>query len=859
MSSKARVMILALDAADPGLVRALARAGEMPAMAGVLERSAAVRTRAPLGVFVSANWPTIFTSSSPDKHRYLCWNEYVGGTYDYRETDPEMVRGTPFWETLSEAGRRVAVVDVPHTVVRPLNGLMLGEWGCHDRHFGTRSWPEDLAGELSERYGQHLGGVEPPGREQFAPCDYIHRAGEERTDDEHVALFEHICDSLERKRHASLDLLDRGGWDLFLNVLGESHCVGHQLWHLHDASHPRHDPALAARVEGDPVRAVYRRLDAVIGEHLERLGPDDTAYVLFPHGMTAHNDGTHLFDHVLHRLDWGLDDPGGLGRQTRAAAELARLVPRPLRGHALRAAAPLLRSRARGMELAALPQPGERRWFAAPNNTVEGAVRLNLAGREPHGRIHPSDRRSVLRWLSERLMELVNVDTGGRVIRRCVVSDDVYSRAPDDAFGDLYVEWERSAPIERVWSPAIGTVAMPYDHWRQGDHVREGLVLASGPGIVPGRRRGTFDTWHLGATFAAAAGVALDGVDGQPIESIVPGAGGTARPRSSAGRRARAVAGGLLDRAGERRAPGWAHRQDPALVRARQDLTLAALEAHDRAWGAHHDAQAAHDEIEKLEPRLNAVERQALVAAMSAWLPHAEVPPDILISVVMPTRNRLASLPDAIASVEKQSYNAWELLIVDDGSEDGTDEFLAGLEDPRIRKLRTDGVGCCAARNAALDAAYGELIVYLDDDNLYDPHWLKAVAWTFQSLPDTQVCYGVRVFDDEGRALRRVVSGRPAMHLMGWDPEAILTENITDMNVLAHRRGATRFDEQLSYYGDWDLLLQLARDTRPVEVPAIAVYYRTHGQDRLSLVVPDEERSREYEHVRRKLEADARA
>src|SRR5436190_23571843 len=116
MSSKARVMVIALDAADPGLIRELARAGEMPAIASFFEGAAEVSTLAPVGVCVSANWPTIFTASFPDRHGYLCWNEFVGGTYDYRETDPTMVRGTPFWETLSEAGRRVAVIDVPHSI-----------------------------------------------------------------------------------------------------------------------------------------------------------------------------------------------------------------------------------------------------------------------------------------------------------------------------------------------------------------------------------------------------------------------------------------------------------------------------------------------------------------------------------------------------------------------------------------------------------------------------------------------------------------------------------------------------------------------------------------------------------------------
>src|SRR5215210_3096978 len=113
-------MVLALDAADPGLVRKLAAAGEMPAMARLLESAAQVETEAPPGVFVSANWPTIFTASSPDRHGYLCWDEIRGGTYEHRQTSPADIKGMPIWERLSEAGKRVAVLDVPHSLARPL-------------------------------------------------------------------------------------------------------------------------------------------------------------------------------------------------------------------------------------------------------------------------------------------------------------------------------------------------------------------------------------------------------------------------------------------------------------------------------------------------------------------------------------------------------------------------------------------------------------------------------------------------------------------------------------------------------------------------------------------------------------------
>src|SRR4051794_8882670 len=415
MPGPARVMVIALDATEHELVAELAASGDIPTFARLLGEAAAVDTLAPPGTFVTSNWPTIFTARRPDRHGYLCWEEIPIGTYGYRQTTPREIDGVPVWKRLSDAGRRVALLDVPHTIPEPVNGVMVSEWGCHDRHFGPGSFPDEAVDELTARHGAHPNARPHLDNPQFAPCDYSFRAGEHRTPEETEALVDALRAGIEQKRRASLELLDRGGWDLFWTVMGESHCVGHQLWHLHDPAHPKHDAALVERIGGDPVRDVYRRLDAVVGDHLERLDPDDTAYVLLPHGMTAHNDGTHLLDHVLHRLDWSLDEPGRHGAATRAAAEVARFVPPPLRPDALRLAAPLIRRRAGDSPPDPVPPPGQRRWFMTPNNTVVGAVRLNMAGREPSGRVHPGDRRKVLRWLAQRLEELVNVDTGGRV------------------------------------------------------------------------------------------------------------------------------------------------------------------------------------------------------------------------------------------------------------------------------------------------------------------------------------------------------------------------------------------------------------------------------------------------------------
>lgn len=264
---------------------------------------------------------------------------------------------------------------------------------------------------------------------------------------------------------------------------------------------------------------------------------------------------------------------------------------------------------------------------------------------------------------------------------------------------------------------------------------------------------------------------------------------------------------------------------------------------------AHHETR---ERLLQLADRVADLEREALIARTAAWIRQQPMTTDELISVITPTHNRRELVLQAIASVEAQSYPHWELLVIDDGSTDGTAEALARLEDPRIRCLTNTGVGAAAARNLGLDHATGSLIVYLDDDNRFDPDWLKAVAWTFEDRPDAQVAYGARLIDDTGRHHGLDRSGQVGIQLLHWDRPAALEYNRVDMNVLAHRACPARIDPQLVYFVDWDLLLTLTEATVPVEIPVVAACYTTSATDRLTTTIPSDQIERELSFIRNK-------
>ena len=106
------------------------------------------------------------------------------------------------------------------------------------------------------------------------------------------------------------------------------------------------------------------------------------------------------------------------------------------------------------------------------------------------------------------------------------------------------------------------------------------------------------------------------------------------------------------------------------------------------------------------------------------------------VSVVIPAFNYAHYLPQAIASVLAQTHGALELLLVDDGSTDGTRAVVAAITDPRLRYVWQENAGLSAARNTGIREARHPFIAFLDADDLWKPDFLATVLRQFAALPE---------------------------------------------------------------------------------------------------------------------------
>lgn len=132
-----------------------------------------------------------------------------------------------------------------------------------------------------------------------------------------------------------------------------------------------------------------------------------------------------------------------------------------------------------------------------------------------------------------------------------------------------------------------------------------------------------------------------------------------------------------------------------------------------------------------------------------------------LVSIIMPSWNTANFIKDSIQSVLNQTYENWELLIVDDCSTDKTYEVIAPfLDDTRIKYFQNEkNIGAALTRNKAMREAQGEWIAFLDSDDLWSPDKLEKQVTFMQKYGYNLSYHEYEKIDEESRALKIYVSG----------------------------------------------------------------------------------------------------
>jgi glycosyltransferase involved in cell wall biosynthesis len=208
-----------------------------------------------------------------------------------------------------------------------------------------------------------------------------------------------------------------------------------------------------------------------------------------------------------------------------------------------------------------------------------------------------------------------------------------------------------------------------------------------------------------------------------------------------------------------------------------------------------------------------------------------------LVSVILPTFNRLQFLAPAIDSLFAQTFTDWELIIADDGSDAPTRAYLQGLHSPpRVRVLALSHSGRPAVvRNAALRQARGQLVAFLDSDDLWVPHKLEYQIASLRRQPQCSWSYTGFAVVEAGGQTPAARLDRTRSVISGWIAERMLNDEtvIALPSVMVRRATLERlggFDEELTMCEDDELWLRLALDGEVDGVDEPLTLVRRHGE-----------------------------
>jgi glycosyltransferase involved in cell wall biosynthesis len=202
------------------------------------------------------------------------------------------------------------------------------------------------------------------------------------------------------------------------------------------------------------------------------------------------------------------------------------------------------------------------------------------------------------------------------------------------------------------------------------------------------------------------------------------------------------------------------------------------------------------------------------------------------VSVVIPAFNAMKYLPKTVESVLSQSFSDFEVIVVNDGSSDETEQWVSQIEDARIKLISQTNQGLAAARNTGIQNSEGEYIAFLDADDLWEATKLEKQVLILEEAPQTGLVYTwLAYIDDEGIPTGRVFKNCEEGNV--W--RRLIEHNIVESGSVAMVRRQCFdtcgvFDQNLhSFVEDLDMWLRIARHYPFQVVREPLVYYRQHS------------------------------
>ncbi|HKA22947.1 MAG TPA: alkaline phosphatase family protein [Blastocatellia bacterium] len=506
-----KLLVIGLDGASFNVLDPLIESGHLPNIADLISKGARANLETTFPPITAVAWSSFMTGKNPGKHGIF---EFV--RRDHRSNREMAVnasfrKGRAIWDILSDAGKQVIVHNFPCTYPpHAINGLMIADF-MTPRGRRDFTYPESLLSELEQNFG-----------------NYQLHLSQTYAEGNVSAVLDELFDELEYKAKVTEHLMTQYSWDAFFQYFWGTDRIQHELWHIIDDQHPRHDEQEAA-AHKDRVYRYFSRVDEIVGRLVELAGKDALVLIASDHGFGPAHKYCSLNLWLLQEGFLKLKSDVAtrtktlmfsLGLTPELAFKVTRKIPRafrPSRGVSSQPGA----SKLLGKFFLSFNDVDWSRSLAFSKGNY-GQIYINLKDREPHGIVPIEQYDDVRDAIIERLRALIDKSTGaawvGKVFRREeIYNGPLVNDAPDIAF----------LPADMRYLP-LGNADFTSNKFMvdafgiSGCHRMDGVMIARGNGIQGGLKLDNARIYDIMPTLLYLSGEAVpDDVDGRILSKMI--------------------------------------------------------------------------------------------------------------------------------------------------------------------------------------------------------------------------------------------------------------------------------------------------------------------------------------------------
>ena len=507
-----KVFVLGLDGATWDLLGPLAGAGDLPNLSRLMGQGASGTLGSIFPPLSPVAWTGIMTGKNSGKHGVFEFLEYAHNPLHGRVNSSRAIQTELVWEVAGRHGKATVAGGVPMSYPpRPAPGFYLGDFLSPADAPDFASDPAIFA-ELEQAVGP------------YRPWSTaVHDGGNE------AGALKELTEFLDHHLKAVQFLMKRCPWDLFMFDLMATDRIQHELWH---AWEPTHREAKGRDLSA--IRAGYvdfwKRLDQGVGEIEAALPPDTTLLLISDHGFGPIEWYVNFNVWLLGRGDIALQDSFYV-KQKKWFYDRG-VTPEWFYNLMVRLGLAEQRvGRFRGKQTGGLERVAESAFLSkrhidwsktrAYSQGNFGQIFVNRKGRQPQGCVEPEDVRSLLDDLKAGLMAIPHPETGEPLVEKVLEREELYEGPHAHLAPDLTVvlrDWRyrtiglHDFTTNKLISPSFGPT---------GDHRMEGVLIASGPAVVPGASLGGANLLDIAPTVLHLLGVPVPGdMDGRVLSEL---------------------------------------------------------------------------------------------------------------------------------------------------------------------------------------------------------------------------------------------------------------------------------------------------------------------------------------------------